>query len=882
MAPMAEDDLGDTCAWCGARDVDLTCSRCMSVIYCGRQCQRAHWPGHKAQCGRKTAEPTPGPSAGEAERGAERAEARKEEEEQFRQHLQRLNKERLQAKRQQAAERQRQLLEQGFQQFMESLRCFILPRLPPCGPSDKVPVVVCGPAKAVHRRVEPAGLAFHQIYEREMESFRAPADKERNSRGRSQSRGKREAARSASRNSRSCSLPELRSKLHLHKVRLSSNLEGTELFTLLGLEMSPGYSPSLDDIKDAFRKLALTNHPDKLGTEDRGAMVLFQDAYEYLMDIDNKEIYESTLPFDDSIPSEEKIQKKGFFHTFGPVFHRNAKWSVDQPVPELGDVLTPAEEVREFYRFWYDFTSWRDVSPKFLKANEVELLDIYDCPRPERRERQKQNISIRKKFEVHERLRITKLVDLAWKHDPRLEEARRRGRKQKEEEQEAAEEEPEEEQITEEERKRREEEEAAAEEERRLEREVREEMRLTAKRQRARLRKVVEQMHLRVDPDEFKRLCAALSPQAMEELTAEVERLGSMPDSSGEGSEDSDDGELGRQAGPAVARRGKRKTPKQLAQEAIFEAMRGAGLEPTETRLSPEEAEALERAEAQAQELAMQRSRERAKKRREEEKEKRRQKQGEEEAIRKLEQELWEMNVEEKNDSRAREYPFEAPKAARRESQRREAEATRHQEEQRREQERCEQAEMAARRTAELESQLEPYFRAGDPVTVERLNRLMDFHRIGGAEAAFEVARAAISAAPELRELLESMEELRLLDKEDYADEVFALLAECALPFFELGVRPSRSTPELPDKAVRAKVKGARSKLRQMVLERSLLADEEPETRREPRAESKARPTADANEATARSTSRKASGRSRSRGARSASCSRRSASRRQR
>ena len=49
------------CAQCGisggAEFKSYRCSRCKSVFYCGRQCQKRHWQTHKATC-RKKAEKT--------------------------------------------------------------------------------------------------------------------------------------------------------------------------------------------------------------------------------------------------------------------------------------------------------------------------------------------------------------------------------------------------------------------------------------------------------------------------------------------------------------------------------------------------------------------------------------------------------------------------------------------------------------------------------------------------------------------------------------------------------------------------------------------------------------------------------------------------------
>ncbi|KAL6757401.1 hypothetical protein V8C86DRAFT_2625407, partial [Haematococcus lacustris] len=39
-----------TCELCGVTDNLRLCQACLSVRYCGVQCQRAHWPKHKTQC----------------------------------------------------------------------------------------------------------------------------------------------------------------------------------------------------------------------------------------------------------------------------------------------------------------------------------------------------------------------------------------------------------------------------------------------------------------------------------------------------------------------------------------------------------------------------------------------------------------------------------------------------------------------------------------------------------------------------------------------------------------------------------------------------------------------------------------------------------------
>lgn len=45
---------------------------------------------------------------------------------------------------------------------------------------------------------------------------------------------------------------------------------------------------------------------------------------------------------------------------FGPAFKRNSRWSLTQPVPDVGDEETPYHVVDKFYDFWFAFKSWRE------------------------------------------------------------------------------------------------------------------------------------------------------------------------------------------------------------------------------------------------------------------------------------------------------------------------------------------------------------------------------------------------------------------------------------------------------------------------------------------------------------------------------------------
>ena len=54
---------------------------------------------------------------------------------------------------------------------------------------------------------------------------------------------------------------------------------------------------------------------------------------------------------------------------FGPAFKRNSRWSVSQPVPDVGNEETPYNAVDKFYDFWFAFKSWRE----FPHADEEDV-----------------------------------------------------------------------------------------------------------------------------------------------------------------------------------------------------------------------------------------------------------------------------------------------------------------------------------------------------------------------------------------------------------------------------------------------------------------------------------------------------------------------------
>lgn len=205
-------------------------------------------------------------------------------------------------------------------------------------------------------------------------------------------------------------------------------------YNLLGLEKE-FINSTQEDIRKAYKKLALLHHPDKKETNSEEEKVeankfwlKIKDAYETLTDPDKKYKYDSTFKFDDDIPSSEVVLKgeKDFFRTFGPVFLKNSIWSVRKPVPKLGDMATDLKKVKKFYNFWFSFATWRD----FETEGEHNLDEAEN--RWEKRQMLKENKKLKATKLKDEKVRIRQLVELSYKLDPRIIAEEERVEKEKE------------------------------------------------------------------------------------------------------------------------------------------------------------------------------------------------------------------------------------------------------------------------------------------------------------------------------------------------------------------------------------------------------------------------------------------------------------------
>lgn len=181
------------------------------------------------------------------------------------------------------------------------------------------------------------------------------------------------------------------------------------------------FKASDEVIKRAYRAKVLRHHPDKrkaAGEEVREGDDYFtciSKAWEILGNKEKRRSYDSIDPmFDNDVPSNNDQSKNRFYETFGPVFDRNARWSEKKPVPKLGAVDAPRDQVERFYSFWYNFESWREYS--YLDEDEKDKGQDRD----ERRYIDKQNKAARAKMKKEEMTRIRNLVDTAYELDPRI------------------------------------------------------------------------------------------------------------------------------------------------------------------------------------------------------------------------------------------------------------------------------------------------------------------------------------------------------------------------------------------------------------------------------------------------------------------------------
>jgi hypothetical protein len=204
----------------------------------------------------------------------------------------------------------------------------------------------------------------------------------------------------------------MREKLRQKKLGAHLHFQ-TNLYELLHIG-ELGENATQADIKKAYRAMVLQYHPDKNTAIDDDIFKKIQSAYDTLSDEEKRREYDSTIPFDDSLPPSSLDALEDFYKVFAPVFRRNAKWSTVQPVPPLGDASTPISKVLKFYEFWESFKSWR--SWPHLNEFDVNTADGRD----ERRWMERRNEATQSKKKKAEKMRVNELITRSRRLDPRI------------------------------------------------------------------------------------------------------------------------------------------------------------------------------------------------------------------------------------------------------------------------------------------------------------------------------------------------------------------------------------------------------------------------------------------------------------------------------
>lgn len=204
---------------------------------------------------------------------------------------------------------------------------------------------------------------------------------------------------------------------------LKTKLENPDLdignyYALFGFE-DLMFDTTVEQIKERYPLVSLVCHPDKANQDNRDyaekRYKAIQRAYETFQDKSLRREYDSSMPFNDSIPKASQITaKKSFYDVFGPVFKRNSRFSENTPAPQLGDENTPDDDVNSFYDFWFGFKSWREFT--HLDTHKPEQA----TDRDEKRWMERENKKVRAGLKKEEVARVRKFVELAEKFDPRI------------------------------------------------------------------------------------------------------------------------------------------------------------------------------------------------------------------------------------------------------------------------------------------------------------------------------------------------------------------------------------------------------------------------------------------------------------------------------
>ncbi|KAL3655293.1 hypothetical protein CASFOL_001079 [Castilleja foliolosa] len=230
---------------------------------------------------------------------------------------------------------------------------------------------------------------------------------------------------------------------------MSSSSEKRCLYEVLGLSRDC----TADEIRSAYRRLALQRHPDKLvrsGVPEAEATASFQElvnAYEVLSDTQERKWYDShrnqilfsstsgaggsssfvpdLFPFfSNSVYSGYSDSGRGFYKVFGDLFEKifaseltSAKklgFPLPKEAPLMGKLESPYVQVTAFYNYWLGFTTVLD----FFWADQYDAMTGPN--RKSRRVMEDENKKSRKKARREYNETVRGLTEFVKKRDKRV------------------------------------------------------------------------------------------------------------------------------------------------------------------------------------------------------------------------------------------------------------------------------------------------------------------------------------------------------------------------------------------------------------------------------------------------------------------------------
>lgn len=173
-----------------------------------------------------------------------------------------------------------------------------------------------------------------------------------------------------------------------------------------------------DDIKRAYRRKVLKHHPDKKaaeGSTDDKFFKCIQRSWELLTNPKKRRQWDSCDPgISDALPPAD--DPRDFFELYSQIFENESRFSKAKNPPKLGSLESTRKEVDHFYKFWFEFESWRS----FEFRDEEDAEASAGGGRDEKRYLERKNKSQRQKLKKEDNARLNRLTDQAFSLDPRI------------------------------------------------------------------------------------------------------------------------------------------------------------------------------------------------------------------------------------------------------------------------------------------------------------------------------------------------------------------------------------------------------------------------------------------------------------------------------